>query len=298
MQVGVIFPTAEIGNDPVAIRDFAQTAEELGFAYIAAYDHVVGAEHDGRDPPLDGPYTQNDPFHEPVALFGYLAALTNRIRLATGIMILPQRQTVLVAKQMAELAVLSGDRIILGVGTGWNPVEYEALGVNFKDRGALLDEQVVLLRQLWTEPLVDFQGRFHRVDRAGILPLPNGRIPIWMGGFGRRPIERASRHADGFFFGSNVENANALATHLQERLLAEGRETRNFSLDLTVNIHDAPEQWHRAAAQWQGWGKRNFSLRTMGPAGLHTPGPRFTEAGQHIQALETFMSEMRQHISE
>src|SRR5580765_5386705 len=130
MEFGAIFPTAEIGNDPAIIRDFAQAAEDLGYAHIMAYDHVVGAPHEGRDPPLDGPYTERDPFHEPIALFGYLAAATSRILLATGILILPQRQTALVAKQMAALAVLSGNRMLLGVGTGWNHIEYEALGMD------------------------------------------------------------------------------------------------------------------------------------------------------------------------
>ena len=184
MELGLIFPTAEIGTDLTIIRDYVQAAEDLGYAHIMAYDHVVGAVHEGRDPPLNGPYTQHDPFHEPLTLLAYIAAITKRVRLATGVMILPQRQTVLVAKQVAQLDLLSGGRMIFGVGTGWNPVEYESLGMSFKDRGAVLDEQIELLRKLWSESLVDFTGRFHRVDRAGINPLPPRQIPIWMGGFG------------------------------------------------------------------------------------------------------------------
>jgi probable F420-dependent oxidoreductase len=177
MRIGAVFPTCEIGNDPGAIRDFAQTAEGLGYSHLIVYDHVLGAVHDGREPKLGGPYTERDPFHEPFVLYGYLAGLTQKLELATGVIILPQRQTALVAKQAAEVALLSRGRLRLGVGTGWNWVEYEALNESFGSRGKRLDEQVELLRQLWSGTPIDFEGRYHRVDRAGILPAPPGPIP-------------------------------------------------------------------------------------------------------------------------
>lgn len=152
MDLGVVFPTTQIGNDPAVIRDFAQTAEGLGYRRLTTYDHVLGAVHADRDPPLPGPYTQDDPFHEPLVLFGFLAACTTVIELDAAVLVLPQRQTALVAKQAAEVDVLSAGRLVLAVGTGWNFVEYESLGMPFAARGRRLDEQVDLLRRLWREP--------------------------------------------------------------------------------------------------------------------------------------------------
>jgi probable F420-dependent oxidoreductase len=292
MRFGAIFPTSEIGNDPIVIRDFAQAAEALGYAHIMTYDHVVGATHDGRDPPLNGPYTEHDPFHEPIALFGYLAAATKHILLSTGVLILPQRQTALVAKQMAELDLLSGGRVVLGVGTGWNYVEYGALGVDFDRRGALLDEQIAVLRALWTEPLVDFQGEFHRIDRAGLNPMPRKPIPIWMGGFGKRPVERAARAGDGYIFGGNAEAA-VLAEYLISQLRVNGRDSADFTMDWTISFHNGPDAWRAAVEKWRGPGRRYISMRTMGAAGLHNPGPRLETPQQHIDALRTFMNAVR-----
>jgi probable F420-dependent oxidoreductase len=295
MEFGLIFPTAEIGTDPAVIRDYAQAAEDLGYAHIMAYDHVVGAPHEGRDPPLDGPYTENDPFHEPVTLLAWLAAITKRVRIATGILILPQRQTVLVAKQVAQLDLLSGGRMLLGVGTGWNPVEYEALGMPFKERGALLDEQVTLLRKLWSEPVVDFTGRYHRVDRAGINPLPPKPIEIWMGGFGRNPVERAARTGDGYVFGGHPKGPE-FALHLIEKLHEAGRDPATFGMDATIKLHEGPDAWHKGAETWRALGARYLSLNTMGLPGLHNGGPRLGSPREHIDAITRFMAEMRGYV--
>ena len=197
MKIGAVFPHLEIGNDPVVIRDWAQAVEDLGYSHILAYDHVIGAVHEHREPPLLGPYTETSAFHEPLVLFGYFAACTRRVELATGILILPQRQTVLVAKQAAEIDLLSGGRLRLGVGTGWNYVEFDSLNENFHDRGQRQEEQVTLLRALWSEPVLDYHGRWHRVDRAGLKPLPGRQIPIWFGGFVDAAFERAARLGDG-----------------------------------------------------------------------------------------------------
>jgi probable F420-dependent oxidoreductase len=290
MEFGVIFPTTEIGNDPMVIRDYAQAAEELGYVHLLTYDHVVGAIHEGRDRPLTGPYTEQTAFHEPITLFGYLAALTKTIRLSTGVLILPQRQTTLVAKQTAELAVLSGGRFRLVVGTGWNHVEYEALGVDFKKRGALLDEQIDVLRRLWSEPVVDFTGRFHRIDRAGINPLPPSPIPIWMGGFSRIALERAARKGDGFLFTSRNESP-AQAEFLLDLVRQNGRDPRTFGIEYTLAFQRGPKVWHDAAEVWSRLGARFISVATM--AIPNDPSSRFTKPQQHIDALKTFMSEMQ-----
>src|SRR6201996_2884514 len=157
VKIGVIYPQTDLRGDPVAVRRIGLSTERLGFDHLLGYDHVLGASHD-REPKLSGPYTEKDPFHDPFVMFGYLAGITQRIELVTGILILPQRQTALVARQAADLDLLSGERFRLGVGIGWNYVEYDALGQNFGTRGKRIEEQVDLLRRLWSEPLVDFKG--------------------------------------------------------------------------------------------------------------------------------------------
>src|SRR5262244_2812786 len=199
MRFGVVFPQTEIGTDPAVIREFAQTAETLGYQHILAYDHVIGANPATR-PGWRPPYTHKDSFHEPFVLFSYLAGLTKTIELVTGIIILPQRQTILVAKQAASLDVLSRGRLRLGIGIGWNPVEYEALGENFKNRGRRSEEQVEVMRKLWTQGLITFQGNWHKITDAGLNPLPIQQpIPIWFGGTDDRALRRLARLGDGWF---------------------------------------------------------------------------------------------------
>ena len=186
MEIGVIFPQTEIEPDPVAVRDFAQAAEQLGFAHIFIADHVLGADPRHHDHPSLGAYSHESVVHETMTLMGYLAAVTQRVGLATGILILPQRQTVLVAKQAAEVDVLSGGRLRLGIGVGWNQVEFQALGEDFHNRGRRSAEQIEVMRALWTEEVVDFHGRWHNVTHAGLNPLPVQRpIPVWLGGGSR-----------------------------------------------------------------------------------------------------------------
>ena len=211
MKLGTVYPQIELNGDPEAFRRIGLATEALGYDHFLIYDHVLGAVHEGRDPPLFGPYNETTPFHEPMVALGHLAALTERIELVTGIVILPQRQTALVAKQAAELDLFSGGRLTLGVGTGWNYVEYEALGEDFKTRGRKLDEQIPYLRRLWSEAVVSYQGGFDRVDRAGILPRPRRRIPIWCGGFIEAAYRRAARLADGFVFAMGFEDSNLAA---------------------------------------------------------------------------------------
>ena len=191
MKIGFVYPQTEFGNDSTAIRDLAQTAEELGFAYVLAYDHVLGVNPDR--PNWDGPYDFRTPFQSPFLLFSFMAGITSKLGFATGILILPQRQTALVAKQAATLDVLTGGRLRLGVGVGWNQPEFTALGENFHNRGSRIEEQVKVLRALWTNPLVKYSGKWHTIPEAGINPLPIQQpIPIWFGGHAEAVLKRRS----------------------------------------------------------------------------------------------------------
>ncbi len=294
LRIGAIFPTTEIGTEPAVIRDWAQTAEGLGYTHVVIYDHVLGAEHEGRDPALTGPYTEHDAFHEPFVLLAYLAAVTTRIELTTGVLILPQRQTALVAKQAAELDLLSGGRLRLGVGTGWNHVEYSSLGVPFAERGARLDEQVELLRRLWREPVVDFSGAFHRVERAGLLPRPARPIPIWFGGFTPLAVRRAARAGDGFLFGGAPSRVTRLLAQLQQRLAAEGRAADGFGCEAVVDFSAPRDSWAGELALWHERGGSHVSLRAMDTAAEFVGARRVGFAGprDYIAALETFRREL------
>ncbi len=293
MKFGCVFPTVEIGSDPGVIREFAQTAEGLGYTHIVAYDHVVGAQHSDREPKLWGPYDETHPFHEPMVLLAYLAGVTTTIDFMTGVLISPQRQSVLVAKQAAELAILSDNRFRLGVGTGWNFVEYEALNMSFEDRGRMLDEQVHVWRQLWENDLVDFTGDFHRLDRVNALPRPSQTVPVWFGGGGGPAVRRAAELGDGFVFGSTAERTQDACRDLVERLEANGRR-EGFGIDTLVGFGDGPDAWHKAVAAWEPIGADTLSMRAMTASSklVGEAGVGFTTAQQHIDALEIFMQEM------
>jgi probable F420-dependent oxidoreductase len=264
VRIGVVYPQTELGGDPVAARRLATAVEELGFDHLLAYDHVLGAAHADRTPPLTGPYTERDPFHDPLVLFAHVAALTERIELVTGILILPQRQTVLVARQAADVDLLSGERLRLGVGVGWNPVEYEALGERFGQRGARQEEQIDLLRRLWTEPIVEFDGRFDRVDRAALVPRPRRLIPIWLGGYGPHAYERAARIGDGFIFGGRVDDLTASWTRMRDRVAALGRPAETFGGDYVVLSRQGVDALVEKVGRWREAGGTHASIVTMG----------------------------------
>ena len=295
MNFGAVFPSCEIGSDPVVIRDWAQAAEDLGYSHIITFDHVLGAEHRDRTPPLMGPYTEREPFHEPFVLLSYLAGVTSTIGLMTGVLVLPQRQTALVAKQAAELGVLSGGRFRLGVGTGWNHVEYESLGASFKTRGRMLDEQVEVIRRLWGDELTDYQGSFHRIDRVSVLPKPVAPVPLWFGGRSVPAIRRAAALGDGFLFSPASDPIKELCRQLTEALDANGRRDR-FGIDVLTGFGDGPDHWHEEIAAWKALGANSLSMRTMstGAAMVGETDPGFTRPQQHIDALETFMREVGQ----
>jgi probable F420-dependent oxidoreductase len=294
MQLGAVFPTTEIGNDPIAVRDYAQAAEALGCARLTAYDHVLGVDHADREPPLRGPYTQHDPFHEPFVLFGFLAAHTSRIELATGVLVVPQRQTALVAKQAVEVDLLSGGRLVLGVGTGWNHVEYTSLGTTFPDRARRLDDQLAVLRALWEHELVDHDTAFHHIERAGVVPRPGRRIPLWMGGSSEPALARAARAGDGHMFAGSTDRHFEAATRLIELLAQRGRDRSAFGMDMFVDFAAGPEEWHDRAQRWEELGGTLMSVRSMttGTSFLGVPAADLSGPDQHIAALEQFMEEM------
>lgn len=282
MRIGVSFPTTEIGNDPAEIRAFAQGAEALGFDYITCIDHVIQkAEPEAND--WRAYYTLDNAFHEVLVLFGFLAAVTEKVELATAILILPQRPTVLVAKQLAEIDVLSGGRLRVGVGIGWNAVEFDALGQNFKTRARRIEEQVELMRQLWTQRLVSFDGEFDTVNEAGINPHPIQQpIPIWFGAFVEAAIRRAGRVADGLLLNPRATPTEMGPEHIRifkEAAVDAGRDPAALGLDATIYtdgrgqnaIHDDFEAWSELGAT-------HITVRTM------TSG--YTSAKQHVLALE------------
>jgi probable F420-dependent oxidoreductase len=229
MKLGVIYPQIELRGDTGALRQFAQAVEELGFDHLVMYDHVIGASHEDRDPPIWGHYTERDPFHDPLVAFAYLSGLTERIEFVTAILILPQRQTVLVARQTADIDRMSGGRLRLGVGAGYNPLEYHAMGADFTTRGKRLTEQIPYLRRLWSKELISYRGEFDQIDRANIVPRPNRMIPIWCGGFAEPAFRRAVRLADGFIFGYGLsDDANNGWQRVQELLAKAERPVEDF----------------------------------------------------------------------
>jgi len=265
MKIGAIFPQVELGPDPAVARDFAQAVEDMGFDHLVAFDHVVGANKASR-PGWSGPYDHTCMFHEPLVLFGWLAALTKRIELTTGILILPQRQAVLVAKQAAEVAVLSGGRLRLGVGVGWNAVEYEALGENFRNRGRRSAEQVDVLRRLWGEELVSFTGEWHRIEDAGLNPLPpGGHIPVWFGGHHDAVLERVARQGDGWMpLSAPSEKTAARIRAMRDMARTAGRDPDAIGIECWVRIgrDDGPEDWAKYVAAWKAIGATHATLYT------------------------------------
>ena len=284
MRVGAVFPQTEIGNDPGDIRRWATAVEELGYDHILAYDHVLGAGTDTR-PGWSG-YTSEDPFHEVFVLFGYLAAITRRIELATGVLVLPQRQTALVAKQAAEVDVLSGGRLRLGIGVGWNAVEYGALGESFGNRGARSEEQVELLRELWSTPVVTRAGRWHRVDSAGINPRPAaGQIPVWLGGSSDQTLRRVARIGDGWLPTGDPDGAGGRLDRLRDYARQAGRQPGDIGIEPRISLAAVPAADRAGyAARWRDLGATHITVNTMG-AGHATVSGHLTALGDTLGDL-------------
>jgi probable F420-dependent oxidoreductase len=274
----VVFPQTELGGDPGAVRAYGETVEAVGYTHVLAYDHVVGADpavHTG----WAGPYDVNTTFHEPLVMFGYLAAITRSVELVTGVIILPQRQTALVAKQAAEVDLLSGGRLRLGIGLGWNAVEYEALGEKFTNRGKRSGEQIELMRRLWTEQTVSFDGDFHRVTGAGLAPLPVQRpIPLWIGTRSTPGYRRAGRLADGWFPmmepGPDLDYARGI---VEQAAVEAGRDPAAIGMEGRVTWSGDDDALARDVAAWAATGASHLSINTMG-AGL-------TSVDEHLAVL-------------
>lgn len=286
MKIGVVFPQIEFGADPGAIRAYAQTVEELGYSHVLAYDHVLGANPD-RPGGWQGPYTFRESFHEPFLLFSYMAALTTRLEFISGVLILPQRETALAAKQAAQLDVLCNGRFRLGVGIGWNQVEYVALNQDFHTRGRRIEEQIEVMRRLWTEELVTFAGRWHTIPDAGINPLPVQRpIPIWFGGHADAVLRRIARLGDGWLPNyRTAESARPALAKLAEYLGENGRSLADLGIEARLSYGSGnPDEWQQIAADWQAAGATHLSLNTMS-LGFDTPQ-------KHLNALEKFAEAM------
>ena len=282
MKIGVVFPQIEFSSDPAAVHDYAQAAEELGYTHVLAYDHILGANPD-RPGGWRGVYNFQNPFLEPFVLFSFMAGITKKLEFTTGIIILPQRQTALVAKQAATLDVLSAGRLRLGIGLGWNEVEYASLNENFHNRGRRIVEQVEVLRLLWTQPLVNFQGRYHTIPDAGLNPLPVQRpIPIWFGGHSEEQLQRAARLADGWMPNYRTAADAQPALDTLDHLLSEaGRSRSQFGMEPRLRYGSGDAQaWETSLREWQAAGATHLSVDTMGCG--------FTTPAAHIQAIQTF----------
>ena len=288
MELGIIFPQTEIGAEPSAVRDFAQAAEDLGYAFIAIFDHVLGANIDRPDRAGGRwPYNDKDLIHEPFITLGFIAAITNRLGLMPAVLILPQRQTARVAKQAAEIDVLSSGRLRLGVGLGWNAVEYEALGEDFHNRGKRIEEQVEVLRALWTKDLVNFEGRWHSIPDAGINPLPVQRpIPIWMGGYVDAVLRRIGRMADGWVMvGGPGENLKPQVDQVRQYAREAGRDPAAIGIQGGVRYGSGdPSDWHRDWQTWESIGATHVAAGTA-RAGLGS-------VSGHIQAIRKMKEEL------
>jgi probable F420-dependent oxidoreductase len=272
VRIGAVFPQTEIGTDPADVARWATQVEQLGYQHILVYDHVLGAGTSTREGWRG--YSSDDSFHEVFVLLGYVAALTTSVELVTGVLILPQRQTVLVAKQAAEVDVLSRGRMRLGIGVGWNPVEYEGLGESFANRGARSEEQIELMRALWTAPTITYHGRWHHVDNAGIRPLPVRRnIPIWIGGVAETVLRRIGRTGDGWLPQRPPDDeATALLDRIRGYAGEAGRSPTEIGIEARLTLAGQPRATH---------------------LGINTMGMGFRSVDEHLAALAGLIDRVR-----
>jgi probable F420-dependent oxidoreductase len=285
VQVGVVFPQTEVGADAGGVRAYAQAVQQLAYEHAMIYDHVLGADASVRAGWRG--YSSESMFHEPFVVFGYLAGVAPGLELCTGVIILPQRQTALVAKQAAEVDILTGGKLRLGVGIGWNPVEYEGLGMDFSNRGRRLREQIEVMRRLWTEPILTYEGRDHHVSAAGLNPLPIQRpIPIWIGGSAEPAIKRATQIADGYFPQRPLEGGwQATFDKIHAWLREAGRDPATFGIDARIDAGSGtPEEWRAQIDQWQSLGATHLSVNTMN-GGLAGPDAHIARLREVRQAI-------------
>jgi probable F420-dependent oxidoreductase len=264
MELGALLPLGDIGGDPGVVREYALTAESIGYDFIEAPDHVLGVNATSR-PGWDR-NDNNDLFHDPFVLFGFLAGCTSKLGFSTGVLILPQRQTALVAKQAASLDVLCGGRFRLGIGVGWNEVEFVGLNENFHNRGRRSEEQVQVMQALWANPHVDYKGRWHTIEDAGINPRPaSGRVPVWFGGHHERTLERIAKWGDGWMPNAYPPDQSALDIFAKLRSLTEaaGRDPKQIGIEVWVAMGEGSEaDWAKEAKFWKQAGVTHLCLTT------------------------------------
>ena len=283
MEIGAVFPHNEIGTDPQAIKDYAQGVEELGVTHLLIYDHVLGADRD-RPGGFEGPYDKDVAFHEPFTTFAFIAAVTKKLDMITTVMILPQRQTVLVAKQAAELAILSNNRFKLGIGVGWNTVEYTGLNENFKNRGKRQEEQVELMRLLWESEVLEYKGDYHHIDKASINPRPSKSVPIWFGGGAPQLIERCADLGDGWIplMGPNEAARKTLAA-IKEKRESKGLYWDNFGVQAQAQYAGGDaERWNKHAEKWRDLGASHLAIAT------HNAEP--TNVDGHLGRIKEYLN--------
>lgn len=283
VRIGAVFPQNDIANDRDEIRTWIEGVRDAGYQHVLAYDHVLSGSQAAHYPKLVGRYDEKSPFHEVMVLFGYMAALAPEMEAVTGVVILPQRQTALVAKQAATLDTLTGGRTRLGVGIGWNDIEYQGLNESFGNRGRRLEEQIDLMRKLWQEPIIDYHGKWHTIEQAGLAPLPIQQpIPIWIGAGADVALQRAARLADGFISNSGVDIDRS--THevsvIADELKRIERDPATFGFEPRFNLSVGGEAaWQRGAEWWRENGMTHYSIGTMSMG--------FTSAAEHLAGLET-----------
>lgn len=286
MQIGAVFPHNEIGTDPGAIKAYAQGVEAMGITHLLIYDHVLGADPD-REGGFRGPYDKDVAFHEPFTTFAFIAGVTDKIDLITTVMILPQRQTVLAAKQAAEVALLSNNRFKLGIGVGWNELEYVGLNETFNNRGRRQEEQVDVMRKLWSEDSLDYTGEYHRIDKASINPRPSKTIPIWFGGSAPALLDRVARLGDGWIplMGAN-DKAKACIDTIKQTREAAGLSFANFGIQAQAQYAGgSPERWRKHAEAWRGMGCTHLAIATHNAGPTNVDG-HLARIGEYQQALQ------------
>ena len=286
MQIGAVFPHNEIGTDPGAIKAYAQGVEAMGITHLLIYDHVLGADPD-REGGFRGPYDKDVAFHEPFTTFAFIAGVTDKIDLITTVMILPQRQTVLAAKQAAEVALLSNNRFKLGIGVGWNELEYVGLNETFNNRGRRQEEQVDVMRKLWSEDSLDYTGEYHRIDKASINPRPSKTIPIWFGGSAPALLDRVARLGDGWIplMGAN-DKAKACIDTIKQTREAAGLSFANFGIQAQAQYAGgSPERWRKHAEAWREMGCTHLAIATHNAGPTNVDG-HLARIGEYQQALQ------------
>src|SRR5271168_4611303 len=288
MQLGTLLPLGDIGGDPAVVREYAQAAEAIGYHFVEAPDHVLGAsEASAPEPGRTGAGL----FHDPFVLFGYLAGCTTKLGFSTGVLILPQRQTVLVAKQAACLDVLCGGRFRLGIGVGWNEVEFIGLNENFHNRGRRSEEQVQVMQKLWAEPHVSFKGRWHTIEEAGINPMPASRnVPVWYGGHHEHTLPRIAKWGDGWMPNAYPPNQSALDVFGELRRLTEqaGRDPAAVGIEVWTSCGEGAEaDWRKEIAFWKQAGASHICLTTTFNRRHHHRIPGRT-VDDHLAAMKRY----------